>query len=211
MPSPAPPQPPSPVTLPPPTMIQLPGDSARALKSPMVRVTAPSTTAPSAPPSIAPPPPQVIQIPGAPTPLGLVPSFVRVPEGAGGNLTSLPSRIGSPGVVRVEHRDRTPTVIQVASPGPGSRFVRATPSPGAGVPGFVRSRGAAATPGLPMVPEIVRVGTHTPVPGASRGSADEPSSDRHSQVQPRLSIHSVGPDRVFAPHPAVQSLGGGQS
>ncbi|KAG8812370.1 hypothetical protein FRC17_002058, partial [Serendipita sp. 399] len=192
---------------PPPTMIQLPGDHARPLKSPMVRVTAPSTATPSVLPSTA-PLPHVIQLPGTPGPSGTMQSFVRVAEGASGTLTSLPGRVGSPGVVRVEHRDRTPTVIQVASPGPGSRFVRATPSPSANIPGFVRSRGAAVTPGLSMVPEIVRVGQHTPIPGASRASMEEPSSARHSAAQRPLSILSVGGGEIFAPVASRSSVTG---
>ena len=197
------PRAPSPSPLPPPTMIQLPGTSrAEGLRSPTVRVTAPSTGTPA--PSFAPPGPSIIHLP---TPASPSQRYVRVPEGAAGGLTEVPGALGSPGgLVRVERQDRTPTIIQVSSPGPTSQYVRATSaSPGAPVPGFVR-RGAG-TPGLPRIPELVHVGGHTPIPGGSRTSFDRP----HSDVYPEHgapSIASVGREHIRVPIPSRSSMAG---
>jgi hypothetical protein len=193
--------------LPAPTTIQLPGTGrSEALKSPMIRVAAPSVATPATP-SVVPPGPTVIRLPGSPAPTGAGHAYVRVPEGVRGGLTEVPTAIGTPGgVVRVERPDRTPTVIQVSSPGPASRFVRATPSPGVSVPGFVRARGAG-TPGLSRIPEVVRVGDHTPVPGASRASDDRPHSD-HYPSHRVSSIASVGRDDIIAPVASRTSMAG---
>ena len=131
---------------------------------------------------------------------------MRVPEGATGSLTTVPGTAGTPEVIRVERRDRTPT-IQVDSPGPGSRFVRARP-PGTAVPGFVRPPRAGATPGLPHVPEIVRVGQHTPVPGASRTSFDHVSDGYPDHRS--TSVGSIGHDRedIIAPVASRSSIAG---
>ena len=173
----------------------------------MVRVTAPSTGTPAL--ASAAPVSHLIRLPGSPPPASPVPAFIRVPEGPPSTLTRIPSAAAAPGVVRVERRDRTPTVIQVASPPPGARYVRATPSPGTAVPGFVRAPRAGATPGLPRVPEIVRVGQHTPVPGASRTSLDHPPSDHYPDRQ-SISVGSVGRDRddIIAPVASRSSIAG---
>ncbi|PVG03784.1 hypothetical protein CPB86DRAFT_810354 [Serendipita vermifera] len=194
---------PSPPQLPPPTMIQLPGTAAG--KPSTIRVAAPSVSSPTPVPTS-----HLIRLPSAPT--TPAPAFVRVPEGMADRLTTVPGVVGTPGVVRVEKPDRTPTVIQVASPGPGSRYVRATPSPSAAVPGFVRARGTAVSPALSRVPEIVRVGEHTPVPGASRTSLDRPLSDIYPEHPHRsVSIASVGRDDIFAPVASRSSMAGGRS
>jgi hypothetical protein len=171
----------------------------------MVRVTAPSVSTP-APASIAPLPSHLIQLPVSASPLS-PPAFVRVPEGATGGLTMVPGTVGTPGVVQVERHDRSPTIIQVSSPGPGSRFVRATPS-GTAVPGFVRPPKAGTTPGLLHIPEIVHVGQHTPVPGASRTSFDHVSDGYPDHRS--ISVSSNGCDRedIIAPVVSCSSMAG---
>jgi hypothetical protein len=75
---------------------------------------------------------------------------MRVPDDATGSLTTVSGTVGTPGVVQVERHDRTPTIIQVASPGPGRRFVRAAPSPDTATPGFVRPPRAGALQAFPI-------------------------------------------------------------
>ena len=193
-----------------PTTIQLPntGDLQPA-KSPMIRVTAASTGTP-APASIAAPTSHLIRLPGSPSPFGQPPTIVRVPEGIPSGLTTVPGTVGTPGVVRVERQDRTPTIIQVGSHAPESRYVRATPSPGTALPGFVRAPRGGATPGLSRVPEIVHVpheSQYTPVPGASRTSFDRPASDGYPEHRP-ISITSVDRDNIIAPVASRSSMAG---